>query len=77
MPKYRKKPVIVDVVGQFDGNMLLEGMDFDMCGAFVRTMHNNQQVYVEKGDWILPEPDGEHYYPVKDEVFQKTYELAE
>jgi len=77
MPKYKKKPVVVDVVGQFDGTHLLQGMDFDMSGAFVRTMHENQKVYVLEGDWILPEPDGEHYYPVKDEVFKNTYELCE
>jgi hypothetical protein len=79
MAKYRKKPVIVDVVGQFDGHTLLPGMDWDEYGqsAYVTTIHENQRVYVEKGDWILPEPDGKHFYPVKDEVFKSTYELVE
>jgi hypothetical protein len=40
----------------------------------VHTMHAGQIVKLEVGDWILPEPDGKHFYPVKDEVFQDTYE---
>lgn len=40
----------------------------------VHTMHKGQIVAVENGDWIVPEPDGEHYYPVKDEVFRDKYE---
>lgn len=42
----------------------------------VHTIHNNQPVQVVKGDWIIPEPDGVHFYPCKDEIFQKTYEAV-
>jgi hypothetical protein len=39
----------------------------------VHTMHNNQIVLLEVGDYIIPEPDGVHFYPCKEEVFKKTY----
>lgn len=43
----------------------------------VHTMHKGQSVGIVPGDWILPESDGEHYYPVKDDVFQRSYMPAE
>ena len=75
MPKFRKRPVEI-VAEQFDGTNLLPGMDWDMGGAFVRTIHENQLCYVMPGDWIIPEPDGIHYYPCKPDIFAKTYELV-
>lgn len=44
--------------------------------AWVETIHKGQTVKVEEGDWIIPEPDGEHYYPCKPDIFEKTYELV-
>ena len=32
---------------------------------------------VTSGDWVLPEPDGVHFYPVKPEIFAATYEAVE
>jgi hypothetical protein len=45
-------------------------------------MHRNslggfQHVFLSEGDWIVPEPDGEHFYPIKPDVFAATYEPAE
>lgn len=31
-------------------------------------------VIVDPGDWIIAEPDGEHYYPCKPEIFRQNYE---
>jgi len=28
---------------------------------------------IESGDWIIPEPDGEHFYPVKPDIFVERY----
>lgn len=28
---------------------------------------------VEKGDWIVQEPDGNGFYPVKDSIFRRRY----
>ena len=49
-------------------------LDGPWVKAHVHTMHNNQAVILEPGDWIIPEPDGIHYYPVKPAVFEATYE---
>lgn len=40
----------------------------------VVTMHG--EVAAKLGDWILPEPDGERFYPVDAKVFEETYEPA-
>lgn len=81
MGKYRKKPIVVEAV-QFTGahvrgicvrtDCYLDDSD----KIHVHTIHNNQRVNVEKGDWIIPEPDGVHFYPVKPDIFAATYEEA-
>lgn len=61
MPKYRKKPVIIEAY-QTDKEIdivTLEG-----------TMHANV------GDWIITGVNGEQY-PCKPDIFEKTYELIE
>ena len=84
MPKYRKKPVVVEAEQFFYDHPPINGVFYPATSgdgrtyegdAFVITIHE-QRVYLQNGDWILPEPDGEHYYPVKDEIFQATYEYA-
>jgi hypothetical protein len=42
--------------------------------AHLHTMHEGQSVILEDGDWIVPEPDGVHYYPIKPDVMEKNYE---
>lgn len=76
MPKFRKKPVVIEAE-QFNGHnsppgVLWEQMDAETV-AYVVTIHK-QRVYLSPGDWVVPEPDLMHYYPIKDEVFQNTYE---
>lgn len=39
----------------------------------VVTIHG-QKTKVTIGDWILAEPDGEHFYPCKPNIFEHTYE---
>lgn len=48
--------------------------DYGTGSCFIETMFSDQRVYLQNGDWILPEPDGVHFYPCKPEVFAKTYE---
>lgn len=58
MPKFRKKPVVIEAVQQnypFTVNTL-EGI---MTG--------------EAGDWLITGVNGEQY-PCKDEIFRKTYD---
>lgn len=42
---------------------------------YVVTIHG-QRCYIMEGDFIVPEPDGIHYYPVKPDIFAATYEAA-
>ncbi len=43
---------------------------------FVITIHG-QKTWIVDGDWIIQEPDGEHYYPCKPDIFEQTYEKVE
>lgn len=81
--KYRKKPIIIDAE-QFTGNrpfpkgvcdcgLLLKGIQGG-CQPHVHTIHDNQRVDLQPGDWIIPESDGVHFYPCKPDVFEATYE---
>ena len=81
---YRIKPgKIVDVSQYTEYGKLVKGMcNSQHCYAsgntepHVHTIHNNQIVNLEIGDFILPEPDGIHFYPVKPDIFNETYEPA-
>ena len=44
--------------------------------AYVVTVHE-QRVYLQNGDFVIPEPDGIHYYPVKPDIFLDRHELVE
>lgn len=78
MPKFRKKPVIIEAE-QFQGDDV-RGVCMRYACVFgdklkhVHTAHNDQKVYIEVGDWIIPEPDGVHFYPCKPDIFRSTYE---
>jgi hypothetical protein len=74
--RFRRKPTEIEAV-QFDGHP-----SKDPPGVFRRpeddtpyvvTIHD-QRCYLSPGDWIAPEPDGVHYYPIKDTVFRATYD---
>jgi len=81
--KYRKKPVVIEAVQYIKYGILVNGMcNSQNCfvsgnsDPHVHTTHNNQIVLLEVGDFVIPEPDGEHFYPCKPDIFQKTYELV-
>lgn len=42
----------------------------------VKTIHGHRAQII-CGEWIMPEPDGEHFYPCADAVFRATYEPVE
>lgn len=82
--RYRRKPTII-TAQQFrvvEAHSLPAGvcmkacLDGDWIKAHVHTAHNNQAVILEDGDWVLPEPDGVHFYPCKPDIFEATYELV-
>jgi hypothetical protein len=74
--KYRKKPVIVEA-NQFTkrGCCPLGVQTLEDGTHYVVTIHGDR-ITVVKGDWIIQEPDGIHYYPCKPGIFADTYEPA-
>jgi len=77
--KYIKKPIPIEA-HQYNGEPV-KGMCSSRIGCpvfkpHVHTIHNNQAVLIEEGDWILPEADGIHYYPCKPDIFEETYTEA-
>jgi hypothetical protein len=82
--RYRKKPVVIESEQYKEYGKLVKGMcNSQSCFTagnnkpHVHTIHGGQIVNLEVGDWIIPEPDGKHYYPVKSDIFDQTYELVE
>jgi hypothetical protein len=80
MPKYKKKPVVIDAV-MFDGN------NYNKCKDFIEGNFDNTLDYpniktlegimkVSIGDYIIKGVNGE-FYPCKPDIFEKTYELVE
>ncbi len=79
--KFRKKPLVIEAE-QYTGDRELNGLCHNancfLCDVpHVHTIHNNQPVKVEVGDWIIPEPDGTHFYPCNPDVFSVTYEVVD
>jgi hypothetical protein len=85
MPKFRKKPVIIDAVQWFkpgDHPAVLNGkgpvkwpdgtikVAGKDCG-FIDTLEGGH--IVTPGDWIITGVQGEHY-PCKPDIFEATYE---
>lgn len=86
--KFRKKPIVIDAEQWFP-NKQVRGVCYCQDGALaarnaiapapahVHTMHAGQIVHLHSGDWVVPEPDGEHFYPIKDAVLAATYDPVE
>lgn len=91
MAKYRKKPVVIEAEQFFsshrrppfyyDGNpvqfreLCEEGGQCHLCGQFyIRTLEGPH--IVTDGDWIIKGVQGE-FYPIKEDIFEKTYEPVE
>jgi len=80
MKEYVKRPVRVKAVQYLEHGKLVKGMcNSQSCltsgntAPHVHTIHEGQVVNLTIGDWVIPEADGEHYYPVKPNVFEETY----
>ncbi|RKX26656.1 MAG: hypothetical protein DRP46_10620 [Candidatus Zixiibacteriota bacterium] len=82
MAKFRRKPIVIEAEQWFPGRDVKGvhqhfdvGIGSELDSApHVHTIHKNQMVIIEPGDWIIPEGDGEHFYPCKPDIFEKTYE---
>jgi hypothetical protein len=78
MAQFRKKPIVIEAEQFHPETEPLPFNDRRACaldeeGWYVTTIHGQRTTIVD-GDWIIPEPDGEHFYPVKPEVFESTYD---
>jgi hypothetical protein len=82
MPRYRSKPTSIEAEQWLRPGQIVKGM----CGSHrcpeagravphVHTAHGGQAVYLELGDFIVPEPNGAGFYPIKPDIFAAKYEL--
>ncbi len=73
--KFRKKPIVIEAAQFTNGPQDPAGVfrRVEDSSPYVVTIHD-QRCYLSIGDWIIPEPDGIHFYPVKPNVFDATYE---
>lgn len=85
MTTYRKKPVEVEAWQFFYDGPTIPGVFYPEISedgrtwigdAYVVTIHG-ERAHLENGDWVITEPDGEHHYPCKPEIFDATYEPVE
>jgi hypothetical protein len=84
MPKFRKKPVVIEA-WQVQSNMggcpkwLTDELGKSVRGSggvpifFIKTLEGEMRA--DPGDWIIQGVKGE-LYPVKDDIFQQTYEAV-
>ena len=87
MPKFRKKPVVIEAI-QYDGteNSVVEILQLKETTSSTRSIrvdagdlliHTLEGVMrAAKGDWIIKGVNGE-LYPCKPDIFEKTYETFE
>ena len=77
MPKYRKKPVVIEAK-QYTRNGLEAEQVADWCGGTqtnegltINTLEGDMKA--DYGDWIIKGIKGE-FYPCKPDIFEATYE---
>jgi hypothetical protein len=87
MPKYRKKPVVIEAI-YFDNNLAINHMKAtwgkpfkDVCMYMpfsakmkLKTLEGDHEA--SYGDYIIKGIANE-FYPCKKEIFEQTYELVE
>jgi hypothetical protein len=85
MPKFRKKPVVIEaeqwypgkviegVVGERPATLGGNGLSPEPAMAFIKTLEGTMRV--SDGDWVITGVKGERY-PCKPDIFEATYEPA-
>lgn len=74
MPIYRKKSIDVKAEQWSGPPNIVPGVICDDGSYYVITI-NGQRTDIEPGDYIVEEPDGEHYYPCKPDIFEERHDL--
>ena len=91
MPKFRKKPVVIEAI-QWNGNNFDEIKSFTNINARYYSYYEHNEYYeskntlviktlegdmvASKGDYIIRGVKGE-YYPCKPDIFEATYEKVD
>ncbi len=82
MAKYRKKPVVIEAI-QYNGDNKQEILRFAEGKAATNTCYEHLTIFTLEGnhranvgDWIVKGVANE-FYPVKPDIFAKTYEKVE
>lgn len=83
MGKFRKKPVVIEANQWFPEGTTVKGVHWEQRSGddgeylvpYVITVHE-QRAYLAPGDWVLPEPKPDRFYPCKPDIFVATYEPA-
>ncbi|PAD67021.1 hypothetical protein CHH83_20860 [Bacillus sp. 7586-K] len=83
MPKYRKKPVVIEAV-QFNSSVTRQKDVIEALGEdpivisndayFIDTLEGMMKI--SNGDYIIKGVNGE-FYPCKPDIFEKTYEAVD
>ena len=82
--KYRKKPVVIEAMQNDGGSQFLLDLGAWMGSEWDGANGPEGEVYIttlegvmrgDVGDWIIKGVKGE-FYPVKDAIFQETYEAV-
>ncbi len=81
MPKFRKKPVVVEAHLHVDNKSTVEWMETfvgkgkaPVHAQPILGIHTLEGVmYVSLGDWVIRGVQGE-FYPCKPDIFEATYE---
>ena len=78
MARWQRRPntFISFEANQYLGDGPVLGMRSREDGSvYVQTIQG-RDVDVSPGEWIIQEPDGEHFYPCSDSVFRERYERS-
>jgi hypothetical protein len=80
MPKFRSRIREITAEQWFENGQHVDGVahglvDLGTAAFYVMTAHGQKAIVVD-GDWIVSEPDGEHFYPVKPDIFADNYEAV-
>jgi hypothetical protein len=79
MPKFRKKPVVIEALrfgGNFDEIEAFVGGDAEFRDGELLVATLEGPLRAAPGDWIIKGVKGE-FYPCKPDIFEATYEPVE
>jgi hypothetical protein len=76
MARYRKRPLEIEAEQWFPDKQV-QGVYWNnrYQKFYVVTIHD-QDAYLDPGDWVTGESDGEHHYPCKPDEFERIYEAV-